>query len=218
MPVSKPANSVTKKKSKHFSDVSVVELLESNVHTDATTNKQLHTVTKVVQHKTAVSDPSPVASSDSPSANAEPAALTSTDPTSDEANELYEQSLSGQPDRKELCRLMGVDYKNHKEKIRLRKHLKGYFTKWLRMDKPFTQYNYHTDVYPVVKSSTIYMNKNFLTGKKWSKEVTQYVIHAIFEDTRRNRTQAAKRRNRKLGNPASVGLLTLLISINCLHT
>jgi hypothetical protein len=155
-----------------FSDIAHLSVL-SNISIEA--SKQLPAVTKV-----AAPDSSPVA-----------------DPPTDEAQELYEQSISGQPDRKELCVLMGVDYKNHKEKIRIRKHLRGYFVKWLPIDKPFSHYNYHREVYPVVKSATTFMNKHILTGKKWTKEITQFVIHSIFEDDRRNKTQAAKRRTLK---------------------
>jgi hypothetical protein len=109
-----------------------LSVILSNISIEA--RKQRPTVT----NKVAASDSSPVASSVSATAK-EVAA----DPPTEEALELYEQSISSQPDRKELCALMGVDYNNHKEKIRIRRHLKGYFVKWLPIDKPFSHYNYH---------------------------------------------------------------------------
>ena len=52
------------------------------------------------------------------------------------------------------------------------------------MSKPFSEYDYQEEMYPVIKVVTKVMNREI--GTNWTRTTTRHVINAIFEDTRRN--------------------------------
>ena len=73
------------------------------------------------------------------------------------------------------------------------------------MSKAFTEYDYAEVMYPIIKSCTSYMNQEVMNPKQlepWIKTITQHVIHAVFEDTRRNKgskvVEAGKRKKKAM--------------------
>lgn len=114
---------------------------------------------------------------------------------------LFKQSLGGLPARRQLADSMSIAYSDGRAKRQLRNEVKQLFLKYIDMSKPFTAYEYNTEIYPVVKACTAYMNREVLPpGQKWVKATTQHVIQTIFEDTRRNagsRIVQAEKRDKK---------------------
>ena len=119
-----------------------------------------------------------------------------------------EKSMSeagGAPSRRELARLMGVDYQSKSRKTFLRNKVTEIFEKYIDMSKPFGDYDYQEEMYPVVKLVTKIMNREL--GTNWTRTTTRYVISAIFEDTRRNAgskpKQALIRKQKREGKAVS---------------
>jgi len=117
----------------------------------------------------------------------------------------FKASVGKTPDRKELARLMGVPYDDKPSKTYLRGKVKAYVLRHIDMSKAFTEYDYADVLYPIIRSCTSYMNREILTPKQlepWTKTITQHVIHAVFEDTRRNEgskvVEAGKRKQKAM--------------------
>jgi len=117
----------------------------------------------------------------------------------------FKASVGKTPDRKELARLMGVPCDDKPSKTYLRGKVKAYILKYIDMSKAFTEYDYAEVMYPIIKSCTSYMNQEVMNPKQlepWIKTITQHVIHAVFEDTRRNKgskvVEAGKRKKKAM--------------------
>lgn len=113
--------------------------------------------------------------------------------------------VAGAPSRRELAQLMGVEYHNKSRKTFLRNKVIEIFEKYIDMSRPFGDYDYQEEMYPVIKLVTKVMNREL--GTNWTRTTTRYVISAIFEDTRRNAgakpKQALLRKQRREGKTVS---------------
>lgn len=106
------------------------------------------------------------------------------------------KSMAGKtPGRRELAEMMGVAYEDKAGKTRIRAAVKGYLLTYMDMSKPFSQYSYPEVMYPIVRGCTAYMNREGLDKDlpRWTRTVTQHMIHSVLEDTRRN--QGSKERS-----------------------
>jgi len=135
----------------------------------------------------------------------------------------FRSMVGGKREREQLSGMMGVDHSNKSRKIFLRGKIREEVRRFLDMSKPFSSYDYTSEIYPVIKHCTRYVNKEFLTGEvKWSRETMHHVIKAIFTDTRRNEAAKAKAaEKRKSKRLLAVSFETSMSTQNwifcCLH-
>jgi hypothetical protein len=135
-----------------------------------------------------------------------PSSVIGTSPTAmdDTRRALSFKSATGPaPTRRELAKMMGIDYEDRSRKTYVRSKVKEYVLQYIDMSKPFKQYSYPDVMYPIIKGCAKYMNRQVLTKhpEPWSRTTTHNVIHSLFEDTRRNlgskEKSAAKRKERR---------------------
>ena len=111
------------------------------------------------------------------------------------------ESHSDIPNRKELCRLMGVEYTNKSRMEFLRSVVIRFCSSHgLELDKSWRKYSMDT-LWPLVKGCTSYMNRVHLSGATpWTRTTTQHVMRAICMDCVRNansKERAAAKRSMK---------------------
>lgn len=115
--------------------------------------------------------------------------------------ESLRAQIGGKIKRPDLAVMMGVGPMDKSRKQYLRGKVREQVLKFLDMKRSFKQYDYTTEMYPVIKYVTTFMNREYLAGaQKWSRETTHHVIHSIIEDTRRNegsKEKSAEKRKAK---------------------
>jgi len=124
--------------------------------------------------------------------------------TGDQGRAESFRSLAGaNPSRRELARMMGVEYSDRIQKTYLRGKVKGYVMRYIDMSKTYSEHSYPEVMYPIVKGCTSYMNREVLAARnlQWTRTTTQHVIHSVIGDTRRNKAstvQSSQKRKEKL--------------------
>jgi hypothetical protein len=114
--------------------------------------------------------------------------------------EFFQQSCGPMPKREVLTKAMGCT--DNSDKRRLRRMVTGFLTKYLGDFKAFRDYDYAVVLYPLIKLTWQYMNREKLHGRQeWTRETTHHVVHASMGDGRRNDhnkpKQAKKRADRR---------------------
>jgi hypothetical protein len=105
--------------------------------------------------------------------------------------ELFQKSCGPMPKRSVLKKAMGCT--DNSDNRRLRRVVTSFLTKYLGDFKAFRDYDYAVVLYPLVKLTWQYMNREKLHGRqKWTRETTHHVVHASLGDGRRNERNRPK--------------------------
>jgi hypothetical protein len=106
--------------------------------------------------------------------------------------ELFQKSCGPMPKRSVLKKAMGCT--DNSDNRRLRRVVTGFLTKYLGADfNAFRDYDYAVVLYPLIKLTWQYMNREKLHGRQeWTRETTHHVVHASLGDGRRNERNKAK--------------------------
>jgi hypothetical protein len=105
--------------------------------------------------------------------------------------ELFQKSCGPMPKRSVLKKAMGCT--DNSDNRRLRRVVTGFLTKYLGDFKAFRDYDYAVVLYPLIKLTWQYMNREKLHGRQeWTRETTHHVVHASLGDGRRNERNKPK--------------------------
>ena len=163
--------------------------------------------TTSIKRKINEGQPLPSSPGPAPRPRLQPSFMSSSPPPltggSERGAESFRMTLGGTPTRHQLAELMGVDYNDRVQKQYLRARLKEIMTLYLDIkNKVFSELDFVTELWPVIKISERRMNREFLVGKKqWTRNTVFHIMHSIFEVSRRNAgskvRSAAKRREKR---------------------
>jgi hypothetical protein len=105
--------------------------------------------------------------------------------------ELFQKSCGPMPKRSVLKKAMGCT--DNSDNRRLRRVVTRFLVKYLGQFKAFRDYDYAVVLYPLIKLTWQYMNREKLHGRQeWTRKTTHHVVHASLGDGRRNERNKPK--------------------------